>query len=347
MNKANIISQSKTRLIFSFLSFLLVISSCNPKEEVKNQLKGPYLGQTLPDSIPQLFAPNIISTGMYTRDIAMTPDGNEIYYCISVGNFAYATILKVKNENGIWSEPEVMKYMENPEIMNIEPAISPDGKKFFFLSNRIDSIAGDSAIGDQDIWVMDRVDDDWSEPYNLGEPVNSSSPEFFPSVTNKGTIYFSRADPVTRIHYIFRSKFVDGKYQEPKKLPEQVNSGHSQFNAFVAPDESYIIVPTIGREDSYGRTDYYISFRNEADEWTEAINMGDKINSANNHEWSPYVSPDGKYFFFMAAKLPDSKPNKLTYKLLQSIYNAPQNGNADIYWISSKIIDDLEEKAFN
>lgn len=334
----------------TFYKLALIISvfglfSCNQKINLnEKELSGPYLGQTPPDTIPTLFAPGIVSTGMYERDIAIMPDGKEIYFGLAFGSFTYTTIIKIKEENGSWTDPEIMEYMTDPNIMNLEPTISPDGKKFFFLSNRIDSINGDSVIGDQDIWVMNRIGDSWSKPYNLGEPVNSDQPEYFPSITNDGSIYFSRADPVTRIHYIFKSQLKDGKYLEPAQLPVEVNSGRSQFNAFVAPDESYIIVPTVGREDTFGGCDYYISFKNGNNEWIKAINMGNLINSTSNAEWSPFVSRDGKYFFFMATHTNKVAMKSNTYYDLKQLHNKPENGNSDIYWVSTRIFDNLRMK---
>jgi Tol biopolymer transport system component len=315
-----------------------------------SELNGPYLGQTPPGKDPELFAPGAISTGLYTRDVAMTPDGKEFYYCVAVGNFGYATILHTKMKDNTWTEPEVVPYMENPNVMNFEPCISPDGQKFFFLSNRADSADGDTVGGDQDIWVMDRAGDEWSKPYNLGAPVNSADEEFFPSVTNDGTLYFTRNKKGSRLSYIYRSKFVNGKYQEPEKLGPQVNSGRTQYNAFIAPDESYIIVPTAGRDDSYGGTDYYISFRNQDDSWLGPINMGDKINTRRGTEYSPFVSRDGKYFFFMSVRAVDddeSKAENLSYQKLWEYHNTPQRGSSDIYWVDTGIIDDLRQKVLN
>lgn len=257
------------------LSLLLILTvfifSCGDRgrqDEYLTQLpklQGPYLGQTLPGNEPELFAPGFISTGLYTRDVAMTPDGKEFYYCVSVGNFGYATILHTKLIDNYWTEPEVVPFMEDPNVMNFEPCISHDGKHFYFLSNRADSANGDSVAGDQDIWVMDRKGDGWGKPYNLGAPVNSADEEFFPSVTRDGTMYFTRNAKGSRLSYIYRARMQDGKYMEPEKLGPEVNSGRSQYNAYIAPDESFIIVPTIGRQDSYGGTDYYISFRNPDD----------------------------------------------------------------------------------
>lgn len=43
-------------------------------------LTGEYVGQTPPGNTPELFAPGLITTGTYTRDVAMTPDGSELYF---------------------------------------------------------------------------------------------------------------------------------------------------------------------------------------------------------------------------------------------------------------------------
>lgn len=336
--------------ILIYLSIFCFILGCNVQERSDSSpnLSGPYLGQKTPGNEPELFAPGIISTGLYTRDVAMTPDGNEFYYCVAVGGFSYATILYTKQVDGRWTEPEVAPHMDNPNVMNFEPCISPDGQKFFFLSNRPDTTVGEEEPGDQDIWVMDRKGNTWSEPYNLGEPVNSDAEEYFPSVTKDGTIYFTRSPKGSRISNIYRAKLVNGQYQEPEKLGPEVNSGRSQYNAYVAPDESYIIVPTVGREDSFGGTDYYISFRKADDTWIGPVNMGEKINTRRGAEYSPYVSPDGKYFFFMAVRTDDeedaSPAGKLTYKKLLTYHNSPQRGSSDIYWISANIIDELKQK---
>jgi len=326
-----------------FVTLLVLIAGCVHSPQVEFLAPtGAYLGQETPGDVPEVFAPGIVSTGMFTRDIAMTPDSKEIYFCISLANYTFATILVTKEINGKWTHPEVMEHMRNPQYMNLEPCISPDGKKFFFLSNRPDPAANETE-GDEDIWVMDRIGNEWSEPYNPGQPVNSEYSEFFPSVTKDGTLYFTRSEKESRVNYIFRSRMKDGKYQEPEKLPPQVNSGVTQYNAFVDPDEKYLIVPVNGRKDSFGGTDYYLVYRNPDDTWTEPVNMGNKINTVSGLEFSPYVSPDGKYFFFMSSRIPEKEklPKELTFSLLEEMYTKPGNGNSSIYWVDSKFISEI------
>jgi hypothetical protein len=330
-------------LVFTFLISVFSIAQQTTSELPK--LTGPYLGQKLPGTTPEVFAPGIVSSELNTRDIAITPNGKEIYFCVNLANFTFSTILVTREVDGSWTQPEVMEHMEDPEYWNIEPCISADGKKFFFMSNRPDKTKNETK-GDEDIWVMDWVGDEWGEPYNLGVPVNSESAEFFPSLTRDGTLYFTRREEKSGVEYIYRSRLLNGKYQEPEKLPAQVNSGRTRFNAFIAPDECYIIVPVYGKKDSLGATDYYIVFRNPDDSWSEPVNMGQGINTADGNEYSSYVSPDGKYLFFMSSRVLSKEewPEKLTAAFLHGMHVKLGNGNSSIYWVSTKIIDDLRPK---
>lgn len=308
-------------------------------------LRGPYLGQAPPGAEAKLFAPRLINTGMFTRDVAMTPDGREFYFGLVAGNYTWSTICVSRLVDGRWTAPEVMPRMEDPGVTNFEPCISPDGRRFFFLSTRPDEAAGETK-GDQDIWVMDRAGDGWGEPRNLGGPVNTAGEEYYPSVTRDGTLYFTRADKDGRTSFIYRARFSGGRYGEPEKLPPQVNCGASQYNAFVAPDESYLIVPAAGRKDSLGGTDYYIVFRGPGDVWSEPVNMGPAVNTPSGGEYSPYVTPDGKFFFFMSARfLPREEwPAKLTYAGMRETQGRAPNGNAAIYWIDAGIIETLRSQ---
>lgn len=343
--------RKRISLIVLLFSPLLALSlSCVPARGVSErevdsfpELTGQYLGQTPPGENPKLFAPGIVSTGLYTRDVAMMPDGSELYYGVMIGPAAYTAIMVTRLVDGRWTKPEVAPFSTNPEYMDFEPAISPDGTRFYFLSNRPREGAPEG--GDQDIWVMDREGDQWGEPYNLGPPVNSTDEEYFPSLTNDGTIYFTRQSTADGRSSIYRSRLVDGVYAEPEKLGPEVNSTRNQFNAFISPDETYLIVCVAGREDSHGGIDYYVSFRNEDDTWTGPINMGHRVNTASGQEFSPYVSRDGRFFFFMSARRDstlDFSEKKLTYERIMKMHNSPGNGTPGIYWMDASFIEDLQ-----
>jgi dipeptidyl aminopeptidase/acylaminoacyl peptidase len=331
----------KAQLALILILTIIITIGCARQEENRfPPLSGPYLGQVPPDEEPELFAPGIVSTAMFTRDLSITPDGNEIYFCVSA--FGYNLIFYTKQVNGVWTEPEAAPFIRDYQYMFYEPHITPDGKKMLFLSNMPRE---EGAAENEDIWAVDREGDGWGKPYNPGAPVNSEDEEYFPSVTRDGTIYFTRQSKGDPTGYIYRSRLVNGQYAEAEKLGPEVNIGSNRFNAFVAPDESYIIVPALGMEDSRGSTDYYVIFRDENDNWSRPVNLGDKINTKSGQEYSASVSPDGKYFFFMSSHtnpVLESLSGKLPLKFLKDAYNQPENGNADIYWVDAGFLQKLK-----
>ncbi len=300
-----------------------------------------YLNQIPPGNEPELFAPEFISDGFNNRDMAIMPDGSELYYAVNHRQFDLATILVSYQVKGKWSKPEVAPFATDMSYKYLEPAISPDGSKMYFVAAK----RGDT---NNDIWVMERTGDGWGQQKKLSAIINTSVSETFPSLTNDGTLFFSRAGENPQIEHIYRSRLVNGQYTEAERLPDVVNSGKTQFNAFVAPDESYLIVSVYGREDSIGSIDYYIVYRNQDDQWSKPVNMGDKINTKSGQEYSAYVSRDGKYLFFMSTRLPkkDNTDQKYSYKSLNKIHNSPENGQSDIYWMSAEIIEQLRPDGF-
>ncbi|MBT6005645.1 MAG: hypothetical protein HOG79_07995, partial [Prolixibacteraceae bacterium] len=196
-----------------------------------------------------------------------------------------------------------------------------------------------------DIWVAERENNFWGEPYKLDSTINSADSEFFPTVAENGNLYFARENAETREGFIYKSEFQNGKSQKPEKLPVEVNAGLARFNATIAKDESFIIIPTFGMPDSYGATDYYISFFDKGKGWSNPLNLGEKINTPGGNEYSASFSPDGKYFFFMSTRSEPSMKEKLTLDNLVKMHNTPENGNSNIYWVKAGFIADLKEKA--
>ena len=308
-------------------------------------LTGPFLGQPLPGTDPQIFAAGVVSTGLAERDVTLSPDGSELYFSAQVGARGHFTaILGSRLVDGHWTAPQVAPF--SGQYLDIEPAISPDGSKFFFASNR-PRPGSDALTADPDIWVMDRAGGGWSEPRNLGPPINTDRPEYFPSITVDGTIYFTGTDE-DGAEWIYRSRATADGYGPRKRLGPEVNSGSARFNAFVAPDESYVIVPVMGREDSVGAVDYYVVFRTPDDRWSDPINLGPAINTPNS-EWSASVSPDGELLFFMSSRsviVDHRAPARMDYAAMWRLHEVAMNGNSDIWWVDASVISDLRPAGF-
>lgn len=303
-----------------------------------------YLGQKPPGAEPVLFAPGIVSTGLSERDIAITPDGNEIYYGTYVGRYSFAAIMVVRRTGDAWGRPEVASFSGIPGVTDLEPALTVDGRRLYFLSDRP---AKPGEKGSQDIWYVERRGAGWGPATSLGPPVCTAAEEYFPSLTRDGTIYFTLQGDKARPDGIYRARLDDGVYTVPERLPDHVNSGRARYNAFIAPDESYLIYSIFGRPDSLGRSDYYVSFRSADDTWSEPLNLGTKINTAADEEYSPYVTRDGRYFFFMSSRATPAAElfgDRVTAAALQRLATSPGNGNPDIWWVDASFLQTLSPK---
>jgi len=302
----------------------------NEDSEELTALKGPYLGQQFPGTTPTVFAPNIVSTSLGERDATFSPDGTEFYYSITARSMG--VILCVNKVGDHWTSPKVASF--SGQYMDIEPAISPDGNRLFFASNR--PAAGETDSKDFDIWYVERTDSGWSEPTNIGAPVNTDRDEFYPSVTLDGSIYFCAEYGDSED--LWRSRFENGTYLEPENLGDSVNTAAPEFNAFVAPDESYILFSSFGRDDDLGGGDLYIS-RNIGGNWTKARNLGRPVNSGAL-DYCPMVTPDGSMFFFTSRRIAavPGKTKLTTYNDVEMLFNGIENGNDNIYWVNVDVL---------
>jgi len=231
------------------------------------------------------------------RDIAISPNGNEIYFTVDDLKSKIAVIAYIKKNERGWTSPKTVSFTGN--YRDLEPAFSPDGNRLFFVSNR--PLHKDSIHPkDYDIWYVDKVDDIWSKPKNIGMPINTQAHEFYPSLTNKGDLYFTaEREGVVGREDIFVSRLKDGIYQEPTSVNGGVNTKYFEFNAFVAPDESYLIFSGQRPKEGKGRGDLYISY-NENNTWTKAELLRE-VNS-DYLDFCPFVDVKSGKFYFTSQK---------------------------------------------
>jgi len=340
----------QTALIFCLT--ILVASNIASQQKDSPQLTGPYLGQKPPGMTPELFAPGIVCTGMMERDVAVSADGREIYFGIACGRVV--TVMWTRLQEGRWSEPEVAPFAAAADYFHFEPALGADGKRIFFLTNRPGQ--GQEAKPGwayQGIWAADRrPDGSWGEPYDPFPALNGEAKQFFPSLTLDGTLYFTRVDKQTRKPAIYRSRFSQGEYRVAEKLPDKINGSGTPYNAFISPDESYLIACVDGRpyDANPGEANYFVFFRDKSDRWSDGVPLGPEINMKGSTAMSPYVSPDGKYFFFAAQKTAGRFSGPLkgrTLAWLLEMNGSCQNGDYDIYWVDARIIEKLKETERN
>lgn len=274
------------------------------------------------------------------RDIALTSNANEaVFSAQSVMGDISALVYMYKTKTG-WSKPEVLSF--SGQYFDIEPYFSGDGLTLYFVSNRPLNHSS-SETKDFDIWYVTRTNtnEKWSEPQNLGAPVNTEMDEFYPVITDSKNLYFTLDNTsLKRKDDIYVSEFKNGMYTTPKPLGSTINSEGYEFNAFVAPDESFIIYTSYNREDGYGSGDLYISYKNDSNEWSEAKNMGNTINS-DKMDYCPFVDVNSETLYFTSKRNTSTQNlnSKLTLDELLKVFNRYENGLSRLYQISvSEII---------
>ncbi len=282
-----------------------------------------------PPTEATLFAEGFISTSMNERDFAISPDGKEIYYTISTPESSFQTIVFSTLGKEGWSKPEVASFAG--KFSDLEPALSEDGNKMYFASNR--PLIG-SNPKDFDIWVVERQGKTWGEPKNLGSSINTEADEFYPSITKSGNLYFTAQykEGIGK-EDIFMASWKSDHFEKSTALDTTVNSKSYEFNAFVDPDEQFILYTSYGRKDDKGRGDLYMSVKDANGKWLPSKNLA-TLNSTRL-DYCPYVSPDKKILFFTSERttLAVSFERKTSYDEIKKINQATLNGKGNIYWV--------------
>ena len=277
----------------------------------------------------------------HVRDFAITQNKDEVYFTVESYKKEYSFIAFVKKVGDTWSAPKVASF--SGHYKDLEPFLSPDGLKLYFASNRVDN-QSKGVKKDVDIWYVERTStaSNWSSPKNIGAVINTDANEFYPSVTENGDLFFTAAykDALGK-EDIYVSRLVNGNYTKPVPLSANVNSEKYEFNAFVSPDESFILYTSYGRKDGYGRGDLYISFKDKNNQWTPAKNLGKEINS-NQIDYCPFVDLKTNTLYFTSDKnrVPKSFSSSKTIDELMQVLKVDANGLGRIYQTDiSKILE--------
>lgn len=131
------------------------------------------VGETWSEPVPM--SDQINSSGWETH-LAATPDGQTIYFVSDrKGGFGGRDIYRVhKLPDGKWSKPSNLGPKINTPFDEDAVFISPDNQTLYFSSKGHDSMGG------FDIMYSNRGEDgEWSEPINIGYPINTTDDDVF------------------------------------------------------------------------------------------------------------------------------------------------------------------------
>lgn len=197
---------------------------------------------------------NINTQNAHEATAIFSRDGKTMYF--SRGNTGSkkgpqdVDIYMSKLVNGEWSDP-VMVPVSDPKAWDSSPALSRDGKKLYFASNR------EGGNGGVDIYVS-TIDStgNWGNVKNIGTPINTRGNDMFPYEDKNGIFYFSSdGHPSLGALDLFKVvKSEEGKVTI-ENMGKPVNSSYDDFAIYVIDSaQGYF---SSNRPDGKGDDDIY------------------------------------------------------------------------------------------
>ena len=271
------------------------------------RLQGPYLGQKPPGMAPQPFAPGIITTDADEGSSGFALKGTVFIFQKFIERRCHTYITRLKD--GTWTPPELIPFWETMDD-NGDFVFSSDDKTMLYQVK-----TEKEGLLLSDIWRVELKAAGWGDRRPLPAPVNAPEDnESYASDTAEGAVYFfsNRRGGKGRFD-LYKCPAKDGGFGDAVNL-ESLNTEYNEWDPFIAPDGSYpLLLDEAGRA---GRGRHYISFKEKDGSWGPPRNMGAEVNSAGS-ENRPYVTRDGKYFFFTSTR----------------------NGSRDTFWVRAEFLD--------
>lgn len=280
-----------------------------------------------------MLAPGFVSTMDDDSHPTLSPDGRTLYFLKNTPSFDLWTIVESSWQGDRWGPIRTVPF--SGQYPDGDLVFQADGQRALFVSSR--PVNGKPRT-DTEIWAIERTAAGWSEPRHVPE-LSGPGDEWFPTLTADGSVVFgSTRDGGKGGCDLWRSQWRDGRFQPPVNLGAPLNTAAEEIEAFIARDESYIVFAAKGRPDSLGQYDIYVSER-RGGVWREPRNAGEPINSTG-WDFSPRMTPDGRYFTFTSNRGFGSKPlaRRLDFAELQQRLRAPGNGLRDIYVVDKRAL---------
>ena len=128
-----------------------------------------------------------------------------------------------KKSDGSWEMAQLLPFCTQ-KYMFAHPTFSADGGTMYFSSNM-------SGAGQMDLFMVKQNEGSWGTPQNLGNEVNTSGNEVFPSMRSDGRLYFSSDGHTTLGGLdVMYAAMNDGVWSAPRHVSYPLNSSFDDFS---------------------------------------------------------------------------------------------------------------------
>ncbi len=194
----------------------------------------------------------------------------------------------------------------NSDSSDFAPIVSPDGNYLYFTSDR------EGGYGGQDIWVSERKDGKWSEPENVGLPINNKlnqGPDCFVWGEDKQYLYLTYCNPTDDgLCDVYVSERISGKtWSKPRDVGWPINTDYSDANAswdyinqtlyFTSTRPGGIDGPGPKRLKNEASYDIWRCRLGDDGNWDEPENLGAPVNTPQWEGVAFFHAADGYLYF--------------------------------------------------
>jgi len=173
-------------------------------------------------------------------------------------------------------------------------------------------------------------DDNWSEPINVGPPVNSATQELMPSLTpfsDMMVLATGRGDSSG----LFTSRYVDGQWAEIEYIPS-IGNPDSWINPALSLDGNEIYFSCYC--GGYGDYDIWkVVYDSISGAWSDPTNPGPNINDEGG-QTAPFLSYDGQKLYFIDHSMRFS-PGLVVSRKIGEEWSYPEWVHSNFRWAES------------
>lgn len=194
----------------------------------------------------------------------------------------------------------------DPEYL---PVLSADGQSMIF-TRRIRQ--------QEDFFIATKNGETWTEAVPL-TALNTPFNEGAHSISADGRLLvftMCRSGADQGGCDLFFSEKCEDKWSAPQPLPRQVNTGAWEAQPSLSADGSLLLFAS-DRPGGYGGRDIWGSRRRSDGSWSDAVNLGEAINTRGNDQ-CPFLHADGQTLYYCSDGRPGMGGNDLYYVRLQA-----------------------------
>ncbi len=188
----------------------------------------------------------------------------------------------------------------NSEFKDYGPVINGDLTNLYFTSRRKGSTGANKDNDNEffeDLYVSQKVGDEWGPATNLGFPINTNLHESCIGISHDGNQLFVYVDNDKLAGDIFTSKKDNkGNWMALKPLSKLINTEYIENSMTLSKDGKTLFFSS-NKPGGFGGQDIYVSQQNAKGEWEEPVNLGSYVNTEYDDE-GPYLDFSGKTLFF-------------------------------------------------